>query len=98
MDTLPDPEFEEIFERIEMKIDLLGCQTAEDIEERLLQHPNADDRIMTLIKHGFPERLLQSGLLERWRKETWRGKHRGVWLVRRDQRGRICRRIRVETL
>jgi len=100
MDTVPDEEFSEIFERIQLEIDLLGCQTPEEIAERLLQHPKADDRIITLIEHGFPRRVIQEGLLEEWRKEKWKGKHKGEWLVWRDAKGRIRRRIRVrpETL
>ena len=61
MDTVPDEEILEIYERIEKEISLAGCETEQQINQRLLQHPKGDTRLLTLIEKDFAKRILEMG-------------------------------------
>lgn len=67
MDSLKDKEFNEIFERISITVDLKGCRTAEDINRRLRQKIRensylAGPKILALLhaknRNSFLERLI----------------------------------------
>lgn len=91
MDTLSDPEFAGIFMRIEKRISLLGCNTPFDIIDRLREHPMLDERMMTLISHGFQQRAINDGWLKGWREENaWSGRYDGkIVRVRRYAKGMV---------
>jgi len=93
-DNLADAEFRKIYQRIETKISLAGCETIDDVIKRLAEHPNFDNRIVTLMTKigvesgmGFPERWLDMGLTQNWRTEFWKNYPDALVRVHRYPKG-----------
>jgi len=92
-----DEDLVEIYERIERKITLSDCQTAEDIKRKLktlqkiskTKTGKKDGRIDTLIKRGFPEKVIERGLTGGWWIGIFSNTPDIVRKVRRDRRGRF---------
>lgn len=61
MDTIPEREFMGIFDRITKYVDLEGCYTPRDIDERLKAH-GKDRRLKTLESSGFGMRAIPEAM------------------------------------
>jgi hypothetical protein len=84
-----------IFKHLEKRIHLSACNTREDIIRALINDPKVDMRAQNLIMSGFPQRIIQMGLVRGWRGEPWRNYPEKVVMVRRYPKGAVIDNVKV---
>ena len=85
----------DIFKHLEKRIDLSACNTKEDVIRALINDPKVDMRAQNLIMSGFPQRIIQMGLVKGWKGESWRNYPEEIVMLRRYPKGTVINDVKV---
>lgn len=92
VDSLDVETLHDIYDRIEYKITLGDCETAQEMIEKMKRHPaGITNQTKTLIDLKFFDKFVEMGFNKRWSYGVWKNRPDHITKLRRDEKGRFVK-------